>query len=1082
MASRFLRVRALFDEAREHTPGEARERWLQDATGEDPELLEEVRRLLARHDAIGLEASAPPQQLRRAAEAALQSAADAGEVIGGARTFGPYEVVGVLGRGGMATVYRARQQQPARDVALKVLGHGAMDASAVARFRREARLLGRLRHDGIAQVYEFGHAETPDGPRAYIAMELVDGCSLTSHAARNDVDVEGRVDLLLQVLDALAEAHRRGVIHRDLKPANVLVTTRGRVKLLDFGVARDEEDEEALTRTGDVMGTLLYMSPEQVAGNGADIRSDIHAVGLLAHELFAGRRARDPGQPAPSLIESILRDDVPSLARVASTVPSDLGWIVDRAVQHDPERRYASAQAFADDLRRWQRSEPVMARPPTLTYQLRQFARRHRTLVFATTGIVAALSIGLVLALRAGRVAERERERSDRIAAERLQHTSTLEIQAAVTDLNEDRPRLAAQRLAGVPEQHRTWAWHYVKSGVEQYVSRLDVPRLPPEVAIGSIQQGRIVQLMADGRLVDTGETRDVQIDEFIARFSNRIQQAVPTLVRYADGSERELAERWLFTERDNVTPRTRFPARGTAPAYGVFGTNSLGVVRLSDGVRLPNVIVGRRPSCVALHPTDPLLLVGTRNRKLLVLDLETLEEVGDPILVASEVTAVAWAPDGSRLASVDDQGTVRMHAYPERTLVGKSRSTAQHVRDIHVSPDGQTVVGLTRTGIWSWRPLGDPLRVMRWHGTGVGNYVYALAISRDGRRVASAAWDGTVRIASLVTGELLATVDTSPDAPTDVAFVRDDQQLAIGTQNAIHLVDARTTERLASWVAKRRSRRMACVPDGSACYWYTGKAKQVMRLRLEPGARIEEVVALPPERRPVIPGHNLMFEVGVGVAGAEGYIHLESTGWTWRAHDTHAVLSQWEPPGDLMRTPDLVLHPDGKRLLSAGPGSTVAVYDLLGGTRLASLKGHTDHVFAVDVHPKGRVAASASNDSTVRIWDLRGSESVTLAGHTFYVHDVAFTPDGTTLVSASGDGTVRLWSTRSLPDRMQIASEERARARRLLPRIEALLRDRSSPSAAYAALDANALDLDEADQATAADLLLKLVGAATPR
>ncbi|MEM7198935.1 MAG: tetratricopeptide repeat protein [Planctomycetota bacterium] len=316
---------------------------------------------------------------------------------------GPYDIVNVLGTGGMGTVYRARQSNPARDVALKVMRPGLTTPSLARRFAIEADALGRLQHAGIAQIYEAGTADDGHGPQPFFAMELVEGDVLTRYAERQRLDTRARLELLAKIARAVHHAHQKGVVHRDLKPSNILVTAAGEPKILDFGVARvTDADVEAVTRqtdAGQLIGTLPYMSPEQVAGtpDAIDIRSDVYALGVIGYELLVGVLPIDiRGKPLPEAARTI-QEDVPTrLSSVARTYRGDIDTIIAKALEKERQRRYQSADELADDVERFLKHETISARPPTLGYQAAVFARRHKGLVAGLAGVVIALAGGTV--------------------------------------------------------------------------------------------------------------------------------------------------------------------------------------------------------------------------------------------------------------------------------------------------------------------------------------------------------------------------------------------------------------------------------------------------------------------------------------------------------------------------------------------------------------------------------------------------------------------------------------------------------------------------------------------------------------
>ncbi|MBE0564898.1 MAG: serine/threonine protein kinase, partial [Krumholzibacteria bacterium] len=326
------------------------------------------------------------------------------------REVGPYRILDRLGEGGMAVVYRARQQNPSRLVALKILRAGVLaDAGQRRRFRREAEYLARLSHPGIASVLDAGL--TAEGLH-YFAMELVDGRSLDTHLAGRPAlgtrgELDRRLELFLRICDALTHAHQRGVAHLDLKPANIMVlpgsapTTVPGVKVLDFGVARFVGDEvPAVTLTRDeraILGTLAYMSPEQAAGDrsAVDVRSDIYALGVLLHEILAGAPPLDLRRRSlPEAVRLIREQPAPRPEERERLLRGELATIIRKAAHVDPDQRYQAVADLAEDLRRTRARQPILARPPSTAYQLRMIVRRHRLAI----GLVAAFAATLLAA------------------------------------------------------------------------------------------------------------------------------------------------------------------------------------------------------------------------------------------------------------------------------------------------------------------------------------------------------------------------------------------------------------------------------------------------------------------------------------------------------------------------------------------------------------------------------------------------------------------------------------------------------------------------------------------------------------
>jgi WD40 repeat protein/predicted Ser/Thr protein kinase len=1023
---------AIFDQVADADAAE-RPSLLQELCGGDESLRHQVQRLL---DA---DATSPDLFLEDADVLEYFGPSRPREEVGlfAGGSFAGYEVLGLIAEGGMGSVYRARQQHPEREVALKVLRPGLAREELLRRFEREVAVLGKLQHKGIAAIHAAGvHEGVP-----YFAMEFVRGVPVTEHG--ESLDRDGRVALVLAICAAVAHAHEQGVVHRDLKPANILVDGFGDPRVLDFGIARLTEgggSQATLTTTpGQILGTLAYMSPEQAAGEleAVDGRADVYALGVILFELLAGRRPLEvEHRPVHDAIRVVCDVDPVLLGEVDPSLRGDLEVVVAKALEKEPGRRYASVAALADDLERVLHDRPITARPPSTLYQVRKFARRHRALVGGVVATIVTLLIGIIVSVDFAMEAERANDESQ----VRLYRSS---LAAGLDAAHEGRGGVARAFLDEAPEARRGFAFDHARSQLDASVAVLDGHWRPiawhpdgqrlllvgpeairlwsvgaPEpdgswqldVPVHYVQSANrhreALALSEDGHLLaaasgDTVRVWDVDSRERLAEVTcadavedlvfapggNRLAVATGSQVRWLDGpTGRDLGTWDGFAHQVkllNPSPDGRWLSATTG--------HDLGLWDLQAG-RSAYVLTIRDPASddrwlrTRFAPDGERVSVIGGRASVSTFDITTGAQVMEATMPLGQPLVHGYEPaTGDLLVSIGTNGRVYRLDGDDGTLLGEVLVSASEVPGLAVH-GGTGRVALTRwEEVRLLEEVSDDGRILPGHVGAVESPLFSpdgsrLAALSLGDRSSVRVWDldddvdGGARVLRGHTSWVYA-----------LAFSQDGAWLATGGwDHALRFWDVAAGECFAT------------LPVTSKVVYGTAFSADGLRLLVHAG------------------GGSLLVDLTTGeVSEPPGRFHPARQVDAEGRYDPRAVrtlLGHDGPVHGRVTTafdPDVGLWTRDGQLVMASSGGLPSRLEVLtpaGDEKLRRVEG-------VALSSDGALVAGSFRDGRVRLWDVRSGEpGAVLPGHTSWAMGPAFSPDGTRLAAGGRDGTIRLW------------------------------------------------------------------------
>jgi WD40 repeat protein/serine/threonine protein kinase len=1012
---------------------------------------------------------------------------------------GEYRILRQVGSGGMGVVYEAEQESLGRHVALKILPRQALlKATYLERFRREAKAAAKLHHTNIVPVFGVGECDgthyyamqfirgegldkvlrdlrrlrTGPGAPATVAehteasvahslltgrfdvpadppdpatpaADRVHGSSTLSAAGPEGHYFRGIARLGVQVADALAYAHRQGILHRDIKPSNLLLDQQGTVWITDFGLAKAEGSDD-LTQTGDIVGTVRYMAPERFDGRSL-VQSDVYALGLTLYELLTLRPAFDDTNKA-KLVNKVLHEPPTSPRKLDPRIPRDLETVVLKCLAKDPRERYPSAHDLLEDLQRFLADRPVKARRATLIEKAIRWRRRNpvATALLSLVGIV--LVLGTAFSTYFGLRAMKEKDRADAAAAEAIAdrnqaQQSALEarrnlyvarMNLADTAARDGHTSKVLQLLHNYDsptepgEDLRGWEWHYLhRSCSEQVRTWSNILA----VAVHPINPRWIALVRLDSpgtvRLWDLVNEQDVRTYGF-----DLAGAKVWGLAFSPSGNElacRLLTEKGWVVKRWNsanghqlldITGTNRGNSHLWSIAYSPDGqmvvTHENDRVQVWDAVTgtVQYPIAGRFPTgdLGPLFSPDGQWLITAERPVVKVRQASDGREVFS-LATGPDTTILAISADGRLLATAALDDAIQIWDLSTRRQQRTLQGSGGILRVVAFSPNGGIVAGAgDDTNVHIWDLAAGTHRVLHGHTSGV-NY---LEFSPDGRRLLTHAHDDTVHLWDVVSETTFRRLRASWSGSEE--FHPDGRHVTIAVEESenrwtVRTIDMRSGRQAgkpescsATWVLVRYS------PDGE-CHFILCR-DNVVYLR-DPATGEERAlcrgmdlavhtVALSPDGRWLAVGLSKEGDPQLGLDDRRELRLVDTTNGAERV----LMREQQEP----FRV--LVFSPDGKTLIGTDwLGSRARSWDVSSGQEGNGFEAHDTEVESLAFSRRGDLLAIGSRDRTIRVWEVSTWRLLTtLHGHTDSVCSVAFSPDGLRLASGAYGGSVKLW------------------------------------------------------------------------
>lgn len=931
--------------------------------------------------------------------------------LAGHPTIPGYELLGVLGKGGMGVVYKARQIALNRLVALKMIRSGAgADEQELARFFVEAEAVARLRHDGIVQIYEVGRS----GECPFFSLEYVDGGTLASQIAGTPQPALEAARVTEALARAMTVAHEAGIIHRDLKPANVLLQgakpQAAVPKITDFGLAKRLGQDDGLTHTGAVMGTPSYMAPEQARGETHALGPlvDVWALGAILYEMLTGRPPFKGASVGETMHLVLTSEPVPP-RQLAPGVPRDLETICLRCLQKEPGKRYGSAAALAEDLRRFQSGEPILARPVGRLERSWRWCRRNPALaasllllVLSLVGGVTGIVVKGLEAIENAKIAKENEE-----YAEKQKTDAITQKEKAETSERKQRKFVYASLMAQIPE-----AW---KRGDIALVHRILETFIPDaekkdEPDLRGVEWHYYWDKSHGSRLTLHGHASALRI----VRFS-------PNGKYIASGSFDPVVRLWEAAtgkELHGFSVDSAVDSLAFSPDGTLLLTASMnGGVRVWDlekRAKIEDIFTPRHAYCVGFSPNGQVILIGGNDGKFHFVDRGTRKPLGMIALDKGDnPRSFTFTPDGKRLLVGGSQGKIYVSmpltdamSLPTRwdsrfALHGSEAA----IEILEFAPRGQALLSSAKDGDIKHSHFSSEFKNLTNTQFLAESSPQTLPVTwgPDGHSLCFAnSTDPKIVLWNIETGKMAAEFRGHISVVKTLAFSPDGKLLASGGDDrSLKIWDVKSTLAQATHPAAGRDARIhdvAFSPDGARLA--SASEDGTLRLWNAETGKEERVI-----HRSGLPQYAIVFTSDgkrLYAGGGDRRVRL------WNP-STGVPVQSWDMDAEVTC---LSLAPDGTALALGTHDGGVRLLDPHTGEEWFRCRPHRERVNALVFHPNSKEFASGSQDlSVARIEAGTGEIIQTLWPHFQRITALLYAGDPPRLHSAATDGSLHAWS-----------------------------------------------------------------------